>query len=187
MKRVLLTMAVLLTLAIGSGLLWSPYLIKARYQGDGGSERAEGRVTTGDGRLSFDIPRGWVKGACPRGAPVTCLRVSPGRAWKDDFIMLSVFRPVGDAALYRYYTENIPAGTPAYSHFTMNGMHAIRIDSEQLSDNEAAGSRRGFLMMAGPVPADDTEEFLMSCEYRSRRAEVRAGCDSVAGSLRVRR
>ncbi|MFG2101328.1 hypothetical protein ACGFJ5_12045 [Micromonospora echinaurantiaca] len=191
MKRALLTMVVLLTLGIGAGVLASPYPAETRKQGDGSTEGAtEERVTTEDGRLTVNLPPGWVKNACPAGAPVTCLRISPAQAGVSDHIMLSVFRPEGWAGTYGSYTEHMPAGSPdhpSYSRLTINGMDAIRIDSEQLSQNKAAGSPAGWLLMAGRVSADDTEEFLMSCEYRSRRAEVRASCDSVAGSLHVHR
>ncbi|RZU74108.1 hypothetical protein EV384_2550 [Micromonospora kangleipakensis] len=191
MKRTLLAMLLVLTLTIGAGVVWGRHLIAARELGGSATDSrmtTDGRVATGDGRLSVDLPADWAQQPCPP-VPPTCLHLAPPAAGPLDRITVLVFRPEADADPVEYYLD-IPPGTPnqpSLQWLTVDGMQSVRSDPDWSPGPRQTGPGAApVIMVAGRIPGGK-EIFMVYCGYEHRRTEIRAGCDLVTGSLRVKR
>lgn len=122
------------------------------------------RVGTGDRRLSFVAPQGWVYGLCPQGGD-SCVEVAPvGLGAGDAIDVLVTAGPAGDTS----GAEPVPGGP------TVAGRPAQVVD---LRSNAS-------VLVFGPMP-EQGQRFMVSCRYDAYESLVRKACDQVLRTLQI--
>jgi hypothetical protein len=134
-------------------------------------------VGTADGRFTFDLPPGWHRVDCP-AARSDCVQVEPDLGTPDDAVIVGYLEPNPVEGTPIDFLLSLPDGTTPdgdiIKRTTVDGRSAVRMEPS---------ADRDILVIGALGPG----QFFVDCAFRWHEAAIRAGCDVVVKTLKIRK
>lgn len=140
-------------------------------------------ISLRDGRVTFRMPQGWQRLACP-GDTSGCVFLRTPRGG-DDAIAVMVVTPTptppalgANATITAYAID--PATSPGGRSFTVDGARFARVRVDAVT---TPPTRPATTVVTGHL--DSSDMVFLTCAEMAEPDLVRAGCEVVIGSLHV--
>ncbi|GAA2632180.1 hypothetical protein GCM10010399_75610 [Dactylosporangium fulvum] len=138
-------------------------------------------ISLRDGRVTFRMPQGWRRVACP-GDPSGCVFLRTPRGADDAIAVIVVTpRPPAPEADATAYAID-PATSPGGRSFTVDGARFARARVDAVTIPTA---RPATTVVTGLLHNGD--KVFLTCAETAEPDLIRAGCEVIIGSLHVQR